>query len=136
MCSPQVYTGSQWVRTNSGILYYYSSIPCRIFMPLILKLYNLWWKWDKNIIISTWTHWMNASPCCLRDSLRKVFVFWQISWRWDIKIWIMRKINDWQYKFYNDLCRSIMKHEGSFHIFKIPALLWHHKSPWRGRWQL
>jgi len=135
MCSPQVYTGSQWVRTNSGILYYYSSIPCRIFTPLILKLYNWWWKWEKyyHQHLDTLHEGLSLLPMWL---FKKSICFWQILWRWDITTWIMGKINDWQNKFYNALYRSIMKHERSFHIFKIPALLWHHKSPWSGRWQL
>ena len=53
MCSPQVYRGSHWVRTNSGNLYYYSSTPCGIFMPLILKLYNGWWKGSNNTRVGT-----------------------------------------------------------------------------------
>jgi len=125
MCSPQVYTGSQWVRTNSGVLYYYSSIPCRIFMPLILKLFNWWWKGAKIIITSTSTHCMKSNPCCLTWPFKKSICFWQILWRWDITTWIMGKINDWQNKFYNAFYRSILQHERSFHIFKIPALLWH-----------
>ena len=68
-CSPQDYSGSQWLRqtphTNKD------SSPLSVFILCFLKLYNCWWKRKTGIITSTWTHWMKDSPHCLTWSLRK-----------------------------------------------------------------
>ena len=105
-------------------------------MPLILKLCNCWWNGDKNITTSTWKHCMKASPCCLTWLFKKRIYLWHTLCRWDIIARILWKINDWQNKFYSAFYGSIIKHDRSFHILKIPAFLWHRKSPRQGRWQL